>query len=85
MKRLIWDDINREHIKKHGVTVKEVNEAYLNKKLVSLSYLRRIKILGTTNKGRLLAIIISQNYCVVTARDMSRKERTKYYEKFKTD
>ena len=42
MKRLIWDDINREHIKKHGVTIKEVNEAYLNKKLVSLSYLRRI-------------------------------------------
>ena len=27
VKELIWDSINREHIKKHNVTVTEVEEA----------------------------------------------------------
>ena len=85
MKKLIWDGLIIDHIRKHNVTVLEVEEAYLNKKIESETYLNRKKILAITKEGRLLTIIISQNLCVVTARDMSRKERVKYYEKTKTD
>lgn len=85
MEKLIWDEWTIDHIQKHNVTVIEVEEAYLNKKIKSESYLRRTKILGITKKGRMLSIIISQNLCVVTARDMSRKERIKFYEKTKTN
>ena len=81
MKKLIWDGLIIDHIKKHNVKVEEVEEAFTNKKIESESYLKRKKILGITKKGRLITIIISQSLCVVTARDMSRKERTKYYEK----
>ena len=81
MEKLIWDDLIIDHIKKHNVKVEEVEEAFTNKKIESESYLNRKKILGITKKGRLITIIISQSLCVVTARDMSRKERTKYYEK----
>ncbi len=81
MRSLIWDELIIDHIKKHNIKVEEVEEAYLNRKIESESYLNRKKILGITKKGRLITIIISQSLCVVTARDMSRKERTKYYEK----
>lgn len=81
MRNLIWDELIEEHIKKHNVEPEEVEEAYLYRKIESESYLNRKKILGITGKGRLITIIISQNLSVVTARDMSRKERIKYYEK----
>ncbi|MCR4327084.1 MAG: hypothetical protein NUV46_00710, partial [Nanoarchaeota archaeon] len=85
MGKLIWDELIVDHIKKHNVKVEEVEEAFINKKIESETYLNRKKILGITKKRRRLTIIISQNLCVVTARDMSRKERIKYYEKTKTD
>ena len=81
MKKLIWDELIIDHIKKHNIEPEEVEEAYLYRKIESESYLNRKKILGITRKGRLITIIISQNLSVVTARDMSRKERIKYYEK----
>ena len=81
MNKLIWDELIIDHIKKHNVEIEEVEEAYLNKKIESKSYLNRRKILGITKQGRMLTIIILQNLSVVTTRDMSRKERIKYYEK----
>ena len=84
---LIWDDWNKEHIAKHKVTVKEVEEAYKSKTIVKFSYLGRKLILGKTMRDRLLTIIVSfakqQNPYVVSARDISKKERRIYYEKQK--
>lgn len=81
---LVWDEWNGEHIKKHKVTIKEVEEAYQSKIVETSSYLGRTVILGKTKKGRLLTIVVSsqkqQHPYVVSARDMSKKERRIYYE-----
>ena len=89
MKKLIWDDWNRNHIKKHNVTVGEVEEAYMNKKFEINTYSERKKLYGLTNKGRMMIIIVSKEnnkkLYVFSARDMSRKERREYYVQTKTD
>lgn len=80
-KKLIWDEWNREHIKKHKVTVGEVEEAYKNEIGRSGFYGNREMIYGLAGKR---AITISVSYAkqkdpyVVSARDMSKKERRKY-------
>lgn len=82
---LVWDKWNKEHIKKHNVTREEIEEAY-EKALYTLpSYKSRTIILGQTKKKRLITIILStekqKHPYVVSARDMSIKERRFYNDK----
>ena len=77
---LVWDAWNVEHLKKHKVSVKEVEEIASFKGKKSLkSYQGRLIILGRTKKKRLLTVVLAKEkqgtYYVVTARDMSKKER----------
>jgi len=44
MKKLIWNEWNIDHIRKHNVTVNEVEEAYKNKKFEIDSYSDRKKL-----------------------------------------
>lgn len=85
---LVWDECNKEHIKKHNVKIEEVEEIYNSKFITKQSYQNRILILGKTRHERLLTIVISrekqENPYVVSARDMSVKERRYYYERTKT-
>ncbi len=87
--RLIWDNWNKEHIKKHGVSISEVEEVCKNAVAVKQSYLGRTMVFGKTVNGRLLTIVLSfgneKDAYVVSARDMSKNEREIYYEKTKTD
>ncbi len=80
---LVWDEWNRKHIKKHKVTEEETKEAYINEFGRSESYLKRQSIYGKTKKDRLITIIVSYarqpKPYVVSARDMSKKERRDYY------
>lgn len=89
MEKLIWDNWNKNHIKKHNVTIGEVKEVYKNWKLENDSYLKRKEYFGVTMKGRMLEIVVSyigiKSPYVVSARDMSRKERKKYYDKTKAN
>ena len=82
--KLIWDDWNINHIKKHQVSKKEVEEIYESKSIKKQTHLDRILILGKTQEGRLLTIVISDDKIkgsyVVSARNMSRKERRYYNE-----
>jgi len=79
---LVWNNWNREHIKKHSVTVKDAEEAYRNEIGRSDSYEDRQSIYGITKKGRPITIVVSyakqQNPYVLTARAMSKKERRDY-------
>lgn len=59
VKGLIWDEWNREHIAKHKVTVKEVEEVCHGKFKVIKSYRKRMQISGKTNNCRKLTIILS--------------------------
>lgn len=82
LKKLIWNDWNKNHIKKHKVTVSEIEEAYRSKTLTVPSYLGRNMIFGKTKQERFLTIIISYDFqgkpYVVSGRDMSKKERENY-------
>lgn len=86
---LIWDSWNKNHIKKHKVTVKEIEEVYYSKTVENQSYLGRMILIGQTKKGRLLLIVISfakqKEAYIVSARDAGKKERKYYYEKSKTN
>ena len=89
MKTFAWDEWNENHISKHEVTKKEVKEASNSKTIITESYLGRKLIFGKTKKGRLLTVVVSfekqKEPYVVSARDMSKKERRIYYEKTKTN
>ena len=87
--KLIWDEWNREHIKKHGVSEEEVNQAFKAKRVAIESYKGRLIIVGKTVKNRLLTIVLSfekqKNGYIVSARDSSKKERKTYNDKNKSN
>lgn len=56
---LVWDDWNKEHIYRHGVSIKEVEEVCHGKYDVIESYRKRIQIVGKTKNGKTIIIIIS--------------------------
>ncbi len=79
IKRLIWNKVNKDHIKKHGVKVSEVEEICQGEYENQPTYGNRLMIFGKTGKGRKLTIVLiekeNSNYLIITARDMSKKER----------
>ena len=88
---LRWSEYRIQHIIKHGITPKEVEEViYLDKHRIirkgasSEKYLGKhfYYIFGITSEGRLLSIVLlqveSNVYVPITARDMDNPER-KYY------
>lgn len=56
---LIWDDWNKEHIAKHGVSIEEVEDICKGKHEAIESYRKRIQLIGKTKKGRELIIVLS--------------------------
>lgn len=83
--RLVWDEWNREHIKKHVITVSEVEEAYELCDLVAKGKRGRTEIISKIRNGRMITVFLSferqAGPYVVSARDSSKKERSIYYEK----
>lgn len=84
VKQVIWEDKIIEHIKKHNVEIREVevvsNKFLYHKKGHSGKYL----LIGRSGTRILTVVVLrreSGNYFVVTARDSSKKERKKVYEK----
>ena len=82
-----WDKGNEQKNVKHGVTPAEAEQVFLNEPLVVLDDLKhscneqRYHALGQTGEGRLLHItftIRTTMIRVISARDMSRKERSSY-------
>lgn len=84
IKKLIWDNYNVEHIKKHSVTVDEVEIAAKN--IVWHKKSRDTKYLATGRSGkRIISLVLRRKaqttYYLVTARDAAKGERKKLYEK----
>lgn len=86
IEQLIWDEWNVEHIKKHNVTQKEIEEAVVSVVTHKKGYSRRILLIGRTGT-RIVSVVISKEtmdrYYIVTARDADKKERKLVYEKEK--
>lgn len=86
LRSLIWDEWNKEHIKKHNLSTKEVEGAITNIVVHRKGYKSRIILIGRSGK-RLISVIVAKEkakkYYVVTARDADRKEKSLVYEKEK--
>jgi hypothetical protein len=81
--QLIWDDWNIEHIARHDVTPEEVERSLSDPDALFLKAKEgRVMVLGRTEKRLLTVVLNAQEtndvYYVITARDMSKKERTFY-------
>lgn len=86
IKKLVWEEYNIEHIKKHNVNLKELEEAVKNFIAHKIGKKGRYIAIGRSGK-RLISLVIKRKdsgiYYLVTARDSSRKERRLVYEKEK--
>ena len=83
---LVWDKWNKEHIKKHKVTVIEAEEAYVLSQVISKGQRGRVFIISKIRNGRMITVFLSyekqKRPYVVSARDSSVTERRLYYEKY---
>lgn len=59
VKRLVWDDWNKNHLYRHEISIEEVEEVCHRKHHIKESYRKRILLVGKTSKGRVLAIVLS--------------------------
>ncbi len=86
IKELIWDEFNTEHIKKHNVSKKEVEQIAKNIIAHKKAKLGRYLIFGRT-ESRIISVAVSRRklgvYYPVMARDSAKKERKIVYEKEK--
>jgi uncharacterized DUF497 family protein len=84
IRRLNWDPGNIAHIALHQVTVDEAEEVCHGDPVSLHSYVGRIILIGPTEAGRMLAVVLDPAgedvYYPVTARPASRKERRYYHQ-----
>lgn len=87
IKKLIWEEWNTEHIKKHKVSQSEAEEVSKNMLAHQKVKQGRYAVIGRIG-SRILTLIVNRIgtgiYYPVTARDAAKKERRKVYEKEKT-
>lgn len=86
VKEIVWDDWNREHIKRHNLSVKEIVKASQIIIYHKRTYKGRYLVICRESK-RLITIVLKREskgkYYLITARDASKKERRKIYGKEK--
>ena len=84
IERISWDQDTADHIFKHSVTPEEVEQALFNEldaPIIMRGREGRYLAYGRTNGGRLLFIVWVSRYRrtkIITARDMSKKEKQFY-------
>lgn len=86
IEKLVWTEWNKEHIKKHNITIEEV-EAAAKKQIVHKRGYKGRYIVTGRSRTRIISIIVvrerTKRYLVVTARDADKSERKKVYAKEK--
>lgn len=86
IKELVFNQYNRDHIKKHNVTEIEVITASGKVIYHKKSYKGRYLVIGRVEK-RLISLVVKLEsrgkYFLVTARDAGKHERKEVYEKEK--
>jgi uncharacterized DUF497 family protein len=80
---LEWAADRDEHISRHGVSREEVEEVLLGSPYVTHARNRRLRLIGQTDAGRYLTIIVgrrrSGRYGLITARDATQTERRDFW------
>lgn len=84
IRKLIWDSWNIAHIARHDVTPDEVEDVCHGDYITSQTYGGRIRVVGLTSTGRMLAIILAPRekgaYYIVTAHNANTGEQQRYHE-----
>jgi uncharacterized DUF497 family protein len=81
---LIWDDWNREHVRKHGVSIDSIESVFAGDPIAFPSYKDRLLMIGPDSRGNMRTVIVGQvpgsdgAWYVFSARPASRKERQRY-------
>ncbi len=82
IKSFIWDHFNVPHIAEHHVSPEEAEEACFNNPLILKSRQDRFYVLGRTDQGRYLTVIMElkpkSKVYVITARSMTDSERHRF-------
>lgn len=82
IKKLVWDEWNREHIAKHNVEQEEIIEVCQTKNIFTRGRSGSYKMIGQTDNGRYLTIILSPRaggyFYPMTARDADDKEKRRF-------
>lgn len=82
--RLVWDKWNIDHIARHGVLPKQVEEVCHGDHVIRETYGGRLMIIGQTKDKKLLAMVLAPKdkgeYYPVTAYTASGKLRRIYYQ-----
>ena len=82
---LLFDEWNEDHIARHQIIPEEVEEACLSEPFVSKTRQNRVRVIGQTDAGRYLTVILAPQgqgvYYPVTARDAAKTERRLYLQK----
>ncbi|MHB1799770.1 MAG: BrnT family toxin [Vulcanimicrobiaceae bacterium] len=80
--RLRWDAWNVEHIARHEVTPREVEEVCAGPFIAHSTHTARLLLIGPTLAERMLAVVLAQieagTWYTITARPTSGKERRLY-------
>jgi uncharacterized DUF497 family protein len=86
IRSLIWNEWTIEHIKKHSVTIKEIQEIINYFKTHVKGHSGRYLMIGRSGT-RIISVVVrrvkTSVYQVVTARDSNKIERSRLYEKEK--
>lgn len=83
---LIWTDDNVDHLAEHGVTPREVQDViWDDPRFERRRGRQRYHVYGQTSGGRYLFVVLEREYdivfYVVTARDMTNREKNYYRQK----
>lgn len=82
VRHLVWDSWNIDHIARHGVEPKQVDEVCQGKPIIRETYDGRLLIIGQTKEMKLLAIVLAPKekgeYYPITAYTASGKLRRIY-------
>jgi uncharacterized DUF497 family protein len=82
---LLFDDWNEEHIARHHIEPEEVEEVCLGRPYVSRTREGKLRVIGQTDGGRYLIVILAPRgqgvYYPITARDATESERRLYKRK----
>ena len=72
--KLIWDDWNKNHIRKHGVGIVDVEVACWQKNKAKKSFRERLILTGKTLGGKKIKIVLSPE-----DKEGKRYEKGEYY------
>ena len=82
---LHWDDVNIEHIARHGLSPVDVEDVCFGEHLVFRGRERRYILYAKTESGAMIMVVLerfySQVFRPITARPMTEKEKHSYRKK----